>query len=221
MKKTILSTLSAAALLCLCQGQAQAQMFTISEVYGGGGNANATYTNDFIELYNGTTAAIDLSSLSVFYASAAGAFTQSTSLGSFMLAPGSFYLVQEASGGAVGAALPTANVTGNINLSATNGKVALGLTGTAPTSPTSTGVLDFVGFGTANAFEGTAAAPAGSNTTSIARISPGVDTNNNSVDFAAGTPTPTAAVPEPSTYATMALGVLGMFAVLRARRRTA
>ena len=26
----------------------------ISEVYGGGGNAGATYTNDFIELYNPT-----------------------------------------------------------------------------------------------------------------------------------------------------------------------
>ncbi len=35
MKKTILSTLGAAALLCLCQGKSQAQMLNISEIYGG------------------------------------------------------------------------------------------------------------------------------------------------------------------------------------------
>ena len=32
----------------------------ISEVYGGGGNGGATYTHDFIELYNPTGAAIDV-----------------------------------------------------------------------------------------------------------------------------------------------------------------
>ena len=30
----------------------------ISEVYGGGGNGGATYTHDFIELYNPTASAI-------------------------------------------------------------------------------------------------------------------------------------------------------------------
>ena len=44
----------------------------ISEVYGGGGNSGAPFTNDFIELYNKGTAAVDLSSWSVQYASATG-----------------------------------------------------------------------------------------------------------------------------------------------------
>ena len=35
----------------------------ISEVYGGGGNGGATFTNDFIELYNNGTTAVDLSDL--------------------------------------------------------------------------------------------------------------------------------------------------------------
>src|SRR4029453_9385473 len=52
----------------------------ISEVYGGGGNSGATYTNDFIELYNNGTTPFDLSSWSVQYASAAGTSWQQTNL---------------------------------------------------------------------------------------------------------------------------------------------
>jgi len=69
----------------------------ISEVYGGGGNTGATYTNDFIELYNPTSAAVSLSGWSVQYASATGGFTQTTNLSGSIPAYG-FYLVQEAVG---------------------------------------------------------------------------------------------------------------------------
>ena len=223
MKKSILSTLGAAALLCFCQGRAQAQMLNISEIYGGGGNANATFTNDFIELYNYGTTAFTLTGYSVFYAPAAatGSFTQSTAL-TGSLAPGQYYLISEASGGAVGMALPTASVTGNINLSATAGRVALALSNTpaASITPGATGVLDYVGYGTtASAYTGTGPAPAGSNTTSTNKVDvTTADTNNAAPAFAAIAPTP---VPEPSTYAAMGLGILGMFATLRARRRTA
>ena len=97
------------------------------------------------------------------------------------------YLIQE-SGGANGVDLPTADFTGALNLSGTAGKVALTSSSTAVTSATSTNVIDFVGFGaTANYYEGSAA-PAPSNTTSIARVSG--DTNNNGTDFVAGAPTP-------------------------------
>src|SRR6202012_813433 len=50
----------------------------ISQLYGGGGNGStsagtlATYTNDFIELYNASSAPINLGGLSVQYASASG-----------------------------------------------------------------------------------------------------------------------------------------------------
>src|ERR671931_1627540 len=44
----------------------------ISQVYGGGGNTGAPYKNDFVELFNRGTSAIDLSGWSVQYASATG-----------------------------------------------------------------------------------------------------------------------------------------------------
>ena len=44
----------------------------INEVYGGGGNAGATYKNDFIELYNPTAAGISLSGKSLQYRAATG-----------------------------------------------------------------------------------------------------------------------------------------------------
>ncbi len=44
----------------------------ISEVYGGGGNAGATYTNDFVELHNPTSSAISSRRPSVQYRSATG-----------------------------------------------------------------------------------------------------------------------------------------------------
>jgi predicted extracellular nuclease len=57
--------------------------------------------------------------------------------------------------------------------------------------PTGGAVADLVGFGGANCFEGTAAAPAPSNTTAVLRSSGGcVDTDDNASDFTAGEPTP-------------------------------
>ena len=41
----------------------------ISQVYGGGGNAGATYKNDFIELYNLGSTPVDVTGWSVQYAS--------------------------------------------------------------------------------------------------------------------------------------------------------
>src|SRR5437867_8262817 len=67
----------------------------INEVYGGGGSTNtaATYTQDFVELYNNGTAAVDVTGFVVRYASATGAFSSSTtsanyqSLLSYTIAP--------------------------------------------------------------------------------------------------------------------------------------
>ena len=42
----------------------------ISQVYGGGGNTGAQYTNDFIELFNRGTSSVSLVGWSVQYASA-------------------------------------------------------------------------------------------------------------------------------------------------------
>src|SRR3954452_10007330 len=66
----------------------------ISQVYGGGGNAGATYTNDFIELFNRGATAVDLSSWSVQYAATTGTSWQRTNLTNLTLQPGQYYLVQ-------------------------------------------------------------------------------------------------------------------------------
>jgi imidazolonepropionase-like amidohydrolase len=164
----------------------------ISQVYGGGGNSGAPLTHDFIEIHNPGAASVSLAAgMSVQYASAAGTTWQVTMLPSVTIPAGGYLLIQEA-GGTTGAPLPTPDATGAIAMSATNGKVALvngtaALTGGCPTA----NVVDLVGYGTANCFEGTAAAPAASNTNAVLRAQDGcVDTDQNGSDFAAGAPAP-------------------------------
>jgi uncharacterized protein len=164
----------------------------ISQVYGGGGNAGATYTHDFIELFNRGTTVVDLTGWSVQYASATGTTWAVTAL-SGTLQPGQYYLVQQAQGAAGTTPLPTPDATGSIAMSATNGKVALvnssnALSGSCPLGAP---VVDFVGFGTANCFEGSGPTPALSNTTAALRKAAGAeDTDDNAADFEVGAPTP-------------------------------
>jgi len=164
----------------------------ISQVYGGGGNSGATLTNDFVELYNAGTSDISLNGWSVQYASKAGTTWQVTTL-SGTIASGQHYLVQESKGSGGTDTLPTPDAIGTIAMSATDGKVALvnSTTALSGACPLGTGVIDFVGFGAANCFEGTAATPALSNTKADFRANGGAtDTNDNSADFTTGAPNP-------------------------------
>ena len=177
----------------------------ISQLYGGGGNSGATYTNDFIELFNPTASPVSLAGWSVQYSSATntGAFSGLQPIGG-TIGPGEYYLISLASGGAVGSPLPTANVVNNsgINLSGTAGKVALVNSGTPVPGPCSatladTDIVDLVGYGsTANCNEGGTNAPAPSNTTSDFRKNGGnTDTNVNGNDFITATPNPRRTTP--------------------------
>jgi uncharacterized protein len=164
----------------------------ISQVYGGGGNAGATYTHDFVELYNRGSEPVSIAGWSVQYASATGFTWQVTAL-SGTIQPGRYYLVQQAQGAGGTTPLPTPDATGSIAMSATAGKVALvmnttALTGTCPT----TGIRDFVGYGsTASCFEGSGPTATLSNTTAALRKDDGVqDTGDNAADFDTGPPTP-------------------------------
>ena len=134
----------------------QAGDVVVSEVYGGGGNLNAVYTNDYIELYNRTGSAINLAGWSVQYASSAGTTWAATPL-SGTIPAGRNYLVQEAAGGTPVQPLPSPDATGTILMSATSGKVALVSTTTSLSGacPTGGSIMDFVGYGAANCFEGT------------------------------------------------------------------
>ena len=166
----------------------------ISQVYGGGGNAGSTYTNDFVELFNRGAAAVSLNGWSVQYNSAASTTTtwQVTNLTNVTLQPGQYYLIQEALGAGGTTPLPTPDVIGTIALSATAGKVALVNNTTAFNIQCPTGLIDLVGFGTtANCFEGTGPTPAPSNTTAVLRAANGcTDADQNATDFATGAPNP-------------------------------
>ena len=161
----------------------------ISQVYGGGGNSGATYTNDFVELYNPTDADISLAGASVQYGSSGGSTWQATALAG-TIAAHHYYLVQEARGSGGTTPLPTPDATGTIAMSGTAGKVALVdqtalLSGACPTA------VDLVGFGGANCAEGGHPTPTLSNSTAAIRAAGGcTDTNDNAADFAVGAPTP-------------------------------
>jgi hypothetical protein len=169
----------------------------VAQLYASGGNSGATYANDYVELFNRGTSSIDLSGWTVQYASAASTSWSATAL-SGTVAPGRAYLVALASGGANGGALPAADATGTTNLAATGGKVAivdsatpLSCGATAGSCAGSSGIADFVGYGTAADFEGSAAAPAPDATSAIARAAGGcTDTDSNTDDFATIAPAP-------------------------------
>ena len=166
----------------------------ISQVYGGySNNPGATYNTDYVELFNKSKTAQSTSGLSIQYASATGTSWNLGVLPVASIPAGGYYLIQLGSVGTTGSSVPSPDASfSTISLAADKGKVALvnsttGLTGSCPT----TNIVDFVGYGSANCFEGTAAAPAASAITALFRNSNGCsDTNDNSVDFTAGTPAP-------------------------------
>lgn len=182
------------SLLAASPALAQPCHLVISQVYGGGGNSGASYTNDYVVIFNPTGSSQSLTGWSVQYASAAGtSWTVGALSGS--VAAGRYFLYQMASGGANGSALPTADAsTTAINMSATVGKVALVSSTTALTGscPTGGAIVDFVGFGTtANCNEGGTNAPAPSATNAIFRAGAGcTDTDVNGSDFSAAAANP-------------------------------
>ncbi|CEG29122.1 DUF4350 domain-containing protein [Bacillus sp. B-jedd] len=176
-----------------------AEHVVISQVYGGGGNSGAPFNKDFIELYNPTDQEVSLEGWSIQYASSAGTGWNVTKLSGTIPAYG-YYLIAQA-GGATGEELPAPDATGGAAMSATSGKVALMNTTTAGFGNMPAGTVDFVGFGAANAYEGTGPAKSPSNTTSAQRrpyanVAPAKglgnawDSDDNMNDFVAGVPTP-------------------------------
>ncbi len=196
MSRVLLLALLAALLLFPAAARAGASDVVVSQIYGGG-NAGASFRNDYVELFNTGSGAVDLSGWTVQYATAAGTTWQTTAL-SGTIAPGRYYLVQLASNADVGAALPPADATGTSNLGGTSGKIALVRSTGALTCGASAGscsadplVADVVGYGSASDFEGSGSAAGLSNTAAALRADDGcTDTGDNATDFAAGTPMP-------------------------------
>jgi predicted extracellular nuclease len=195
---TSLSVVAAAA-------PAVAQTLVISQVSGGGGANGAPYLHDFVEIHNTGQAPVSLEGLSIQYAPGNGldVFGQHpvTPL-SGVLPAGAYHLVEMAEGlDGHGGELPAPDDVGVLDLNFFAGKVALvrGLNplpcngGSTPCDDASLSlVIDLVGYGSADFFEGANGAAQGAwTTTSLLRAGDGcTDTNDNLADFAAGAPSP-------------------------------
>lgn len=170
----------------------------ISEVYGAGGNSNAAYNADFVELYNPTDDPLPLAGLSIQYRSATGGAGAPPYQLSGAVPANSHYLIQMGVAGATGAALPTPDATASpaFSMAAAGGRVAL-VNGTTQFDQTGNVAgnpifVDMVGELGAATWEGSG--PAGfdaSATQSLNRAAGGADTDNNAADFGLAAPTPT------------------------------
>ena len=221
MSKVLLLALLAALVLFPTTAHAGASGVVVSQIYGGGGNAGATFRNDYIELFNAGSGAVDLSGWTVQYATAAGTTWQTTELAG-TIAPGRYFLVQLASNADVGAALPSADATGTTNLGGTSGKIALVRGAAALACGASAGscsvnplVEDLVGYGNASDFEGAGSATGLSSTSAALRANDGcTDRGDNATDFAAAAPAPrNSAAPQRSCASAPSPGPTGSVSV--------
>jgi len=183
MKKLLALLIVLGALTAVASASGSgAGSIVVSQLFAAGGNTGASYANDYVELFNRGTSAVSITGWTLQYASATSTTWQSTALTGSIPA-GGHYLVGLASGGTNGSALPATDATGTSNLAVSGGKVQVVNAGS--------GVEDLVGWGSATLFEGSAAAPAPSSTTALVRAGSGcTDADDNSGDFATGTPDP-------------------------------
>ncbi|MCZ9290972.1 ExeM/NucH family extracellular endonuclease [Corynebacterium lehmanniae] len=160
----------------------------INEVYGGGGNKGATYTHDFVELYNPTDQEIDLEGWTVDQCAKGGSCHGKATL-TGKIPAGGYFLIQGAQGNGGTKALPSPN----------HAEDSLAYSGTdaiAYLKDSAGETIDLVGWGSATKSED-AAAPRTTNKTSVQRKEDGKDTDNNAQDFFTGAPTPGSANGQP------------------------
>ena len=187
---------------------AQSPNVVISSAYGGGGfNAN-TPLNDYVELFNRGTSAVDLTGWSVQVGTGTTTVTWSVIPLSGSIAAGGYYLVAVGipSGGPVGNPLPTPDATASplldtSALTSPSGRIAVAntITSFSVACPVGQpGLVDFLGYGSVSCFEGAGPAPGGvSGSQMTFRNNAGcVDSDNNNLDFAQGWP------PNPRSTAT-------------------
>lgn len=171
----------------------------ISQVYGGGGNSGAQFKNDFIELFNPGTDTVTVNGWSVQYAAQTGTTWAVTPING-KIAPGAYFLVQEAAGTGTVPLLPTPNATGTIAMSSGAGKVLL-VPGTAALSgacPTATAYVNGVSYGSTASDCGQGLTATLTNTTAALRNNAGCAyTGSIPTDFSIGAPNPRNSVTAP------------------------
>ncbi|MGC5629389.1 SpaA isopeptide-forming pilin-related protein [Georgenia sp. Z1344] len=174
----------------------------INEYYTRGGSTGQPFQQDFVELYNPTDAPVDLSEMSLQYRGRGSGLSHGTHDLSGTIQPGEYYVV--AMRGGVDAhgedLIPSAdeyaeNTTASYNL----GVIALVDTQDTIALPTGSidttqheQIIDLVGTGSVNAYEGTAAAASqgGSTDPRSWHRTDFVDTDDNAADFTMAAPSP-------------------------------
>jgi hypothetical protein len=136
------------------------------------------------------------------YSTANGTSWQVLNLPNVVIAPGKYFLVQLAQGAGGTTNLPAPDATGTIDVDASAGKVVL-VSSTTPLSgsgcPFGLGVVDFVGYGTADCANGTAATTLSATTAALRAGNGCTNTNSNSADFFTNAPLPRNSAVEANT----------------------
>ncbi len=184
--------------------EARAQFLTgspdlvISQIYTRGGEAGATFRNDYIELFNRGAETVNLAEYSLynettFDGAQTTGLTSFASTSSIPIPPGTYILIQFGSGGNIGTFFPVTpdfgaflppnfphlNTVGRIALVKTRDFITLGCP--AGQDP---GVVDLIGYGGAACGEGAAPVSGPPSNSARARKSAGcTDTDNNASDF--------------------------------------
>lgn len=182
-RRTLLATLLAGI---AASASAAPGDVVISQLYGHSNNSGGQWSHDFVELFNRSDAPVSLAGMSLQYQSAAGtSWGAVTPLPEVTLAPGQYFLLVGRSGNG-GNQVGEGDASNNgFDMAAAGGKVALSASPGQMTAPEGSNLVDLVGFGSANRFEG-AAAPVASVVNSLQRAEQGCqDTDNNRDDFSA------------------------------------
>ncbi|HPH82650.1 MAG TPA: hypothetical protein PL185_08735, partial [Flavobacteriales bacterium] len=168
----------------------------IAEIYGGGGNTGASYTHDYIILFNPTASCFDLSTYSIQYGSSGSSAPTVKGNLTGSIPAGGYYLIKGASNAAIGSALPDFNIDLSASLALGNGagKVILVNNQTLQANYSNAAIVDFVGYGAGTtSYEGAGPTASPSNTSSVRRksntgtstfgVANAFDSNNNAADF--------------------------------------
>ena len=154
----------------------------IYEIYPGGGNNDAIYNQKYTVLYNTTQEAINLDGKSIQYASSSSTnFNNRTNL-SGTIYPGTYFLIGM-NKDSIGDDLPiNTNMESSISPAMAGGHLAIADTTDPISGIEDEAVIDFVGYGSADHYQGDEPAPRGHADTSIRRVDK-IDTFDNANDF--------------------------------------
>ncbi len=163
---------------------ALADHVVINEVHIDGLSGSGGTEDDWVELYNPTTAPVSLDGWSLQKFSSGGSTLYNQALSGIIPAK-SYFLVVRNGASTQQSLKDMADLLASNSFSLAPDNIvylvnnSINITPSLPTP----NIVDFVGFGGANYYEGVAAAPNASEEKSISRVPNGEDTNENGTDF--------------------------------------